>query len=69
MDCSTCKHGIFCPTWGEWKCTFDSRRFIKLEDYEDFKCPNHSACSAKEALKRECHCDDCQKNSALSDEF
>lgn len=34
MKCATCQHGIFDPTWGEWKCKKNAHRIYVEEEVE-----------------------------------
>lgn len=61
--CAKCSNSIFCPTWGEWKCTELQKRIYK----------NVTAC--KDFVKRPknwkempCRCEDCQINENLRDD-
>lgn len=39
MLCNTCKHGVFCPIWGEYKCVaqgktiYNASNLLICDDY------------------------------------
>ena len=54
--CSNCKNGVWCPTWGEWKCLVLLRRNAYEPDGWS-SCEHYAKKTAIEEPK--CHCDDC----------
>ena len=56
MNCEKCKYGIFCPTWGMWKC-FEKIRFVFPHELSS-KCDKYVA-KGKGFEEKECHCEDC----------
>lgn len=53
-NCEACEHSIFCPTWGEYKCTKKGIRFTtslkNCDDYTELK-------GTKKV--KPCRCEDC----------
>lgn len=65
MKCSNCGKSIWCPTWGEWKCTAYKKRVYARKDIVE----------CDEYIKRPanwpevpCRCKDCLDNEKLSEE-
>lgn len=57
QNCSTCKHAIFCPTWGNHKCM---KRRLRIENIADI-----TPCAMYEEGSPEvekCQCEDCLEN-------
>lgn len=55
--CDKCKHGIWCPTWAEWKCVKTSMRIYSIKtncaDYEPRpKDEDEPKCQCHECLER-----------------
>lgn len=55
-SCKTCKYAIFCPTWGDYKCTERKRR-MKDPDADGEACGLY----VQGEPSQECHCDDCEE--------
>lgn len=56
MNCEKCKHGIFCPTWGMWKCVAKIRWVFPHE--ASIKCAEYAAKGPNDEEKK-CQCDEC----------
>ena len=61
QTCETCESGIFCPTWGEVKCT----EFLRRNVYEPGEPNNCDKYKKRKSTDKEpkCHCDDCESQA------
>ena len=64
--CPNCVYGIYCPTWGEWKCRALERRIYNYASLTD--C-NFYKKRGKGFEEPRCQCEDCLKNELLSEEY
>lgn len=58
LKCNTCAYSIFCPTWGEYKCTkkaitFTTSLIDKCSDYTAVKNKDEQPCQCEACLKRD----------------
>lgn len=63
--CKTCEHSIFCPTWGDYKCMHNARKYILHlgpNECKDFKERGN------DFEEKPCHCDFCEVVGAYDDE-
>lgn len=64
-QCETCKNGIFCPTWGDYKCA--ALHISHTSAMLDEPCEHYTkTVYLKDADEPQCHCDDC--NNHISEE-
>lgn len=56
MNCEKCKYGIFCPTWGMWKC-IEKIRWVFPHEFS-VRCERYVAKGTNDE-ERECQCDEC----------
>ena len=61
LSCKTCKYGLFCPTWGEYKCTKKESWFSR-DSCEDFKA------RSKDEEMPKCQCNDCLEREEIEDD-
>lgn len=50
-NCKNCKHSIFDPLWGEYKCVYHASIMYILLDEQD--CPNYEKKLEKEKEKND----------------
>lgn len=61
--CETCVHGIFCPTWAEWRCKAKEKRiYDNLTQCESYKKRD------KNFKEPKCQCKSCLENELLFEE-
>ena len=65
LTCRKCKHGIFCPTWGMWKCVEKIRWIFPHESFVN--CEQFVAKGAND-IEKECQCDDCLATKGMDEE-
>ena len=58
MNCEKCVHGIFCPTWGMWKCVEKIRWVFQHEHESSAECAQYVAKKSNDIAK-ECQCEEC----------
>ena len=61
--CKECRNGIFCPTWGEYKCKAYMKRIYR----EVTACDAYSK-RPKDFKETPCQCEDCLDNEKLWEE-
>lgn len=65
-NCESCKHAIFCPTWGQWKCVkyaewqYDVDLMIDCTDYEEEK--------PEVVAAKPCHCETCMERDPIDED-
>lgn len=62
--CGSCSSGIWCGTWGQWKCSMKKRRI-----YETLTKCDSFAKKPKNWKEMRCQCKDCLRNESLAEEL
>lgn len=60
--CPTCVSAIWCPTWGEMKCTELKKRIYSYKTMTECRFYKKRDKNFKES---QCQCEDCLKNDLL----
>ena len=67
--CIVCEKAVYCPTWGQYKCT----KFNKWI-YDPFSTRRPQCCESLKypltaLLVNKCHCEDCMERGDLDGEM
>lgn len=62
--CASCINSLRCYTWGEWKCTAQTRRVYETVT----KCDDYKK-RGKDFKESGCQCESCLRNEALAEEL
>ena len=58
LQCETCKHGIFCPTWGDYKCA--ALHLSHTSAMLDEPCEHYTKTIYPNEKQPKCRCNDCE---------
>lgn len=59
-QCETCKNGIFCPTWGDYKCA--ALHISHTSAMLDEPCSSYVKTDYSKTATPDCHCKTCENH-------